>query len=451
MTITSGILLNNRYRLDELIANGGMGQVWRAHDEVLGRDVAVKVLSQDLAADPDFVDRFRDEARHTASLSHPGIAGVHDYAETDGVSYLVMELVDGEPLSAVLARDGALSVERSLDLIAQVAVALQAAHDAGVVHRDIKPGNLLVRPDGSVKVTDFGIARAVEATSTRTQTGTVLGTAYYLSPEAARGEPATTASDVYSLGVVGYECLAGHRPFTATNPVAVATAHLYDVPPPLPPHVPREVTLLVLACMAKAAASRPTTAAVAERALALRAALAPTVAAAALAPDAAGLAPDATTVMPSVMLQGAPPQESVAAWRANAPGQAATRRILAAVGAVAVLLGFLLIRSCAGPASTATTPRPTATVTTPPLVRVVSASYVGKPVTEVTRALTALGLHPTTRTVTTTDRRTATGTVIAVTPTGSLRRGAAVTVTAAVQAPAPPPRKHHGKDKGGDG
>jgi serine/threonine-protein kinase len=435
--------LGGRYRLEERIAVGGMGEVWRAHDEVLGRDVAVKVLRQDLAADASFVDRFRDEARHTASLSHPGIAAVHDYAETDGVSYLVMELVDGEPLSALLARDGALPVDRALDLVAQVAVALQAAHDAGVIHRDIKPGNLLVRADGTVKVTDFGIARAAEATSTHTQTGTVLGTAYYMSPEAARGEPTTPASDVYSLGVVAYECLAGHRPFTASNPVEVASAHLRDVPPPLPPHVPREVTLLVLSCMAKAPDHRIGPAsAVAERALGLRAALAPTEAMAA-AGDSPTLVATPTMLAPAI-------EDERPRWRSNAPGQAMTRRTLAGVGAVVVLLGLLLLRACAMSDGTAT-PRPTAspkpTVTR---IDVAAARYVGRPATEVVRELSLLGLRPTTRTVTTTDARVATGTVIAVTPTGALVRGTAVTVTVATQAPAPAPPKKHRKGKGGN-
>ena len=444
--------LGNRYRLDERIAVGGMGEVWRAHDEVLGRDVAVKVLRRDLADDQEFVDRFRDEARHTASLSHPNIAAVHDYAESDGVSYLVMELVDGEPLSELLAREGALPVERTLDLLAQVALALQAAHDAGVIHRDIKPGNLLVRPDGTVKVTDFGIARAAEATAGRTQTGTVLGTAYYMPPESARGEQATAASDVYALGVVGYECLAGARPFTATNPVAVATAHLHDVPPPLPTHVPREVTRLVLSCLAKDPALRPSPAsAVSERALALRAALAPTAPATLALPaldDTAGAVAAATTQVAPAALAEPYPEDPYPRWRSDAPGQRRVRRNLMLLGAVAVLLGFLVLRSCDGgptkPVATKPTTRPVTTV------QVIASAYVGRDSVAVLRELTALGVRPVPHLVTPEDGDVATGTVLAVRPAGSVTRGAIVTVDIAQQPPSGNKKHGHGKGKGGD-
>src|SRR3712207_6395965 len=194
MTLAPDLVLHDRYRLVARIATGGMGEVWRAEDTLLGRPVAVKVLKSEYADDQDFLERFRAEARHTASLSHPGIANVYDYGEVEAApvggrpaatAYLVMELVDGEPLSTILAREGRLEPARAMDIIGQTAIALQAAHDAGVIHRDVKPGNLLVRPDGVVKVTDFGIARAADAVPL-TQTGTVLGTAYYLSPEQDR-------------------------------------------------------------------------------------------------------------------------------------------------------------------------------------------------------------------------------------------------------------------------
>ena len=219
-----------------------MGQVWRADDTVLERSVAVKVLRSEHAADPDFVDRFRAEARHAAGLSHPGITAVHDYGETtEGettLAYLVMELVPGEPLSALLARTGRLSVQRTLDIVAETADALQVAHDAGVVHRDVKPGNILIRPDGAVAISDFGIARATNDPGHLTRTGLVLGTAYYLPPEQAAGQPVTPASDLYALGVVAYECLAGERPFSGENAVQVAVAHLREEPPPLPDDIP---------------------------------------------------------------------------------------------------------------------------------------------------------------------------------------------------------------------
>src|SRR6059058_5830687 len=250
MTLAPDFSIGDRYRLEQRIAIGGMGEVWRATDTLLGRSVAVKVLKAEYAADPSFVQRFRNEARHTASLSHPGIANVYDYGEVGDMAFLVMELVVGEPLSTLLAREGRLEPRRALDIIGQAALALQAAHDAGVVHRDVKPGNLLVRPDGVVKVTDFGIARAADAVPL-TRTGTVMGTAYYLSPEQASGRTVTPASDVYSLGAVAYECVAGRRPFPGDNPLAVATAHVRDTPPPLPADVPEPVRDLVLSALEK--------------------------------------------------------------------------------------------------------------------------------------------------------------------------------------------------------
>jgi tRNA A-37 threonylcarbamoyl transferase component Bud32 len=252
-------LLADRYHCDDRIAVGGMGEVWRATDTVLSRAVAVKCLKPEYVDDPEFRERFRAEARHAGGLSHPGIASVYDYGEQgepQPAAWLVMELVDGEPLSALLHRAGRLSPEQTLDIVGQAAMALEAAHDAGVVHRDVKPGNLLVRPDGVVKVTDFGIARAADAVPI-TRTGTVVGTAYYLSPEQASGGAVTPASDVYSLGVVAYECLAGERPFPGSNPLAVATAHMSQPPPPLPGDVPAPVRDLVMRALEKDPGRRP--------------------------------------------------------------------------------------------------------------------------------------------------------------------------------------------------
>ncbi|HLI37287.1 MAG TPA: serine/threonine-protein kinase [Streptosporangiaceae bacterium] len=261
----NGQLLDGRYRLTSRIAAGGMGEVWRGTDELLGRGVAVKLLSRAYQADEQFRARFRAEARYAASLSHQGIARVYDYGEIPGTGggagepYLVMELVDGEPLSAIIAREGPLDPGRTLDIVGQAASALQAAHEAGIVHRDIKPGNLLVTPDGQVKITDFGIARALEGSQTShlTQTGTVMGTAAYISPEQASGGTITGASDIYSLGVVAYECLAGHPPFGGETPVAIAVAHMHQPVPPLPASVPGSVAALVMAMLAKNPADRP--------------------------------------------------------------------------------------------------------------------------------------------------------------------------------------------------
>ncbi|HVF04406.1 MAG TPA: protein kinase [Frankiaceae bacterium] len=250
MTAEEGLRLNDRYRLEERIAAGGMGEVWRARDEVLDRDVAVKLLKREYVDDPTFLERFRNEARHAAGLSHPGIAGVFDFGESAGASYLVMELVRGEPLNALIAREGRLSPERTLDVVAQAARALEAAHQGGVIHRDVKPGNILVCPDGIVKITDFGIARAADAVPL-TQTGTVMGTAHYVSPEQANGAPLTYASDLYSLGVVAYECLAGRRPFDAETPVGIALAHINEDPLALPEDVPEAVQQLVARSLAK--------------------------------------------------------------------------------------------------------------------------------------------------------------------------------------------------------
>ncbi len=275
----SDYLLAGRYRLTDRIAAGGMGEVWRGEDNLLNRAVAVKLLPTGRAGDEAFLARFRAEARYAASLSHPGIARVYDYGESSefGGAYLVMELVDGEPLSAILARTGRLPAEATLDIVSQAARALDAAHQAGIVHRDIKPGNLLVATGGTTKITDFGIATAVAAAqaSHLTETGMVMGTAMYVSPEQATGAQVTDASDIYSLGVVGYECLAGHPPFTASEPLAIAFAHKHEPVPALPPDVPQPVSDLVYHMLAKTPEERPSSVrVVADRADMLRDALA---------------------------------------------------------------------------------------------------------------------------------------------------------------------------------
>ncbi len=317
-------LLGGRYRLSGRIAVGGMGEVWRGTDELLDRPVAVKLLSAAHAADEAFRARFRAEARYAASLSHPNIAQVFDYGETSsdeeapadlpsGGAYLVMELVPGEPLSALIARQERLPTADTLRIVSQAADALAAAHEAGIVHRDIKPGNLLVTTDGTTKITDFGIARAMWAAqaSHLTQTGMVMGTASYVSPEQATGGTITSASDIYSLGVVAYECLTGTPPFTAETPVAIAVAHMHRPVPPLPDDVPAPVAELVTNMLAKPPEERPQSARwVADRARQLRSGL----------PAAPGLAAEAAA--------GAGPEEMAGAR--DVASEAATDPALAA-------------------------------------------------------------------------------------------------------------------------
>ncbi|SDC78889.1 protein kinase domain-containing protein [Actinokineospora iranica] len=255
--LTSGQLLADRYRLARRIAVGGMGEVWEAADTRLDRLVAVKVLKPELCGDAEFLHRFRTEARTTASINHPGIAAVHDYGETAAIvdgpqdtAYLVMELVEGDPLAAILAKEGRIGAERTLDILEQAGHALQAAHERGYVHRDVKPGNILITPTGVVKLTDFGIAKAADAAPV-TRSGMVMGTAHYIAPEQALGHEAEPASDVYSLAVVGYECLTGRRPFLSENAVTVAMMHIRDMPPPLPPDVPPGARAVIDATLVK--------------------------------------------------------------------------------------------------------------------------------------------------------------------------------------------------------
>jgi hypothetical protein len=261
MALATGSLLAGRYEITAPIATGGMGEVWKARDRVLDRIVAAKVLKSEYTGDPNFLARFRNEARHTAALTHQNIASVYDYGETvddtgtQQLAFLVMEFVEGQPLVTILHDEGALPVDWTLHVLSQSADGLSAAHRAGVVHRDIKPGNLMVRPDGVVKLTDFGIAQARDS-APLTRTGMVVGTAQYLSPEQAQGLEVTAASDVYSLGVVGYECLAGARPFDGASQVAIALAHINRPPPPLPSHIPPAVRLLIDRALAKDPADR---------------------------------------------------------------------------------------------------------------------------------------------------------------------------------------------------
>ena len=256
-------VFSERYELNHLIARGGMAEVYRAHDRLLDRPVALKVLFPELSVDRSFVERFRREAQAAANLSHPNIVPVFDWGEDTGTYFIVMEFIDGRPLSSILKSAGPLSAERTADIGAHVAAALGYAHKHGVVHRDVKPGNVLITDDGQVKVTDFGIARAVNTEESLTQTGAVMGTATYFSPEQAEGLGVDSRSDIYSLGVVLFEMVVGRPPFLGDSPVAVASKHVRDHPPApreLNPQIPPTFEAIILKAMAKDPAYRYATA-----------------------------------------------------------------------------------------------------------------------------------------------------------------------------------------------
>jgi tRNA A-37 threonylcarbamoyl transferase component Bud32 len=259
------VLADGRYVLTDRVGAGGVGEVWRATDTVLDRAVAVKLLRPDVVAEAGTLRRFAAEARVMARVDHPGIAAVYDFGQdVDDTAYLVMKFVDGEPLNRLLDRCGPLVPERVMELVAQAAEALRAAHDAGVIHRDVKPGNLIVRPDGSVVLTDFGIARVTGNDVTGVEL--IRGTAKYLAPEQATGGEITPAVDVYALGTTAYHCLAGQPPFDGTDPIDVAIRQVHEAPPPLPGRVPEPVRELLNAMLAKDPQDRPGTAEVIEAA-----------------------------------------------------------------------------------------------------------------------------------------------------------------------------------------
>jgi len=264
-----GVSLGGRYVLDERVASGGMADVWAADDEVLQRRVAVKVMRPDPDHEELFALRFRDEALHSAALIHTNVATLFDYGEDDGVAFLVMELVDGKPLSALIKERGRIDADQVRSIVGQCALALGVAHEIKVVHRDVKPANILVRDDGLVKLTDFGIARAIDA-SGHTRAGDLLGTPSYISPEQALGRPATGASDLYALGVVAHEMLCGAKPFEKPTPIATAMSHLHEAPPPLPDDVPEDLAGVIEDMLEKDPRDRPENA----RAVAIRLGLA---------------------------------------------------------------------------------------------------------------------------------------------------------------------------------
>ncbi len=405
MRPTQGVTFGGRYELDSRIAIGGMGEVWEATDHVIGRTVAIKILKDEYMGDPGFLERFRAEARHAALVNHEGIASVFDYGEENGSAFLVMELVPGEALSTILERDGSLSTDKTLDIVAQTSAALQAAHAAGLVHRDIKPGNLLITPDGRVKITDFGIARIADQVPL-TATGQVMGTVQYLSPEQASGHPASPATDIYSLGIVAYECLAGKRPFTGESQVAIAMAQINEQPPPLPATVAQPVQNLVMAMIAKKPEERPASAAaVARAATALR--RGDVAAAAAAVPAIAGLAAgEATTQLlgatdaSATKLMPAPGEEPVAEEGEKKKRSPWTWPLIALIALLLlVLIGTIwavVANQGDQPDPTKSTPSHSATpkdtpTPTPTTGNIVAADYIGQDCDTASAALDALG------------------------------------------------------------
>jgi serine/threonine-protein kinase len=354
----TGTVLSHRYALTEPIAAGGMGQVWRATDTVLDRTVAVKLLNPALSQQSGFRERFRAEARNSASLHHRNITTVFDYGEDEGSAYLVMELVAGQPLSRLIAEQAPLSAQAAASILIQTANALEAAHQAGVIHRDVKPANILVTPDGTAKLTDFGISRLVNG-APLTQTGEVLGTAQYLSPEQVVGQSATPSSDIYALGVVGHEMLTGQRPFEGETVMATALAHMNQPPPPLPDTVPVGIRNVISAALAKEPAARPATAAAMAHALGMPAAV---------TSDTPSGSPqvDPTQAMPALGLP-APTQVMATQTMADAPRGIPDRRSrfrpgwLVAATAAGALLG---LAAYALPGSSDSTQTPAVTATT---------------------------------------------------------------------------------------
>jgi eukaryotic-like serine/threonine-protein kinase len=344
----AGTTLGSRYTLEGRIGAGGFSEVWRAHDAVLDRPVAIKLLHSDLDQQGETQARFRNEAQLAGRLSHENIARVYDFCEAIGAepTYLIMELIDGPSLADVLAT-GPIGPVRTMDIIEQVAAGLDTAHASGLVHRDIKPGNIMLTRDGIVKITDFGLSHTL-ASAPVTRTGMVVGTPAYLAPERAAGARATPASDLYALGVVGYECLAGSPPFTG-SPLEVATAQVRQALPALPADVPEPVAALIADLTAKDQAARPDARTAARRAGGVRDWL---------AENAAGPAAwSPVTAAPSALAGDHPTlvamHTPVAPW--DPPPQRGRRRrtglIVGAVAAVAVavMIGVAVASPGSGP------------------------------------------------------------------------------------------------------
>jgi serine/threonine protein kinase len=473
-----GTVLAGRYQLGDRIAVGGAGEVWRAVDVMLDRPVAVKLLRAEFAQHPETLVRFRSEARHAASLTHPGIAQIFDYYDSgiDHLPFLVMELVDGPSLADVLT-GGPLDPADAMDIVAQAAAGLEAAHRSGLVHRDIKPANLLLTPGGVVKITDFGIAHAAGSAPV-TRQGTLIGTPAYLAPERVAGEPATPASDLYSLGILAHECLTGTRPYAGTS-TEIALAHGQRALPPLPSHIPPAVAAFVADLTARDPADRPASGRlVSARAAALRDDLTAARRSRHGAPYQ-DVIPDTTAIQHPLTLADMNPL-----WHADPTGERtpdaqpsyrgwSRRRVMLAVGAASIAAGLI-----GWGVSSATTPSQARTPATPPaaatshsaaMVTVQADALIGQPANAVYQQLQNLGLRPVIVWQQSGDQSngynqpsgynqspgfsqdgysqsSGQGTVVSIDPSGPVPVGSVVTVTAVP--------KHHGGDGqsfGGDG
>ena len=345
-------VFGGRYELHRRLARGGMADVFLARDALLDRPVALKVLFPEFATDPSFVERFRREAQSAANLSHPNIVSVYDWGEEEGTYFIVMEYVEGRSLAQILKDEGPLLPDRAADIVTDVAAALGFAHRNGVIHRDVKPGNVLISPLGQVKVTDFGIARAVTNEGDLTRTGTVMGTATYFSPEQARGESVDPRSDVYSLGVVLYELLVGEAPFKGDSPVSVAYKHVSEqaeLPTARNPRIPATLEAVTMKALAKNPANRYASAE--ELAADLRRFREgrPVTAEAILPPDAAGpetvavAAGAATTVTPAAAGTQVVQQVRTSRWEDEPPRRSAAFIATIIVLLLALLAGLILL------------------------------------------------------------------------------------------------------------
>jgi eukaryotic-like serine/threonine-protein kinase len=431
-------LLVGRYRLEERIAGGGMGTVYVATDELLGRKVAAKLLNEELADNPSFVDRFRREARSVAALVHPNIATVFDYGEDAGRHFIVMELVRGRDLERILADEGALSPERARRIATKVCEALGHAHAAGVVHRDVKPANVIVTEDDAVKVTDFGIARVADDAA-MTAAGTVLGTAQYISPEQASERPVGAPSDVYSMGIMLFEMVTGRRPFVGGSPVAVAMRHIQeDVPAPstVDRSVPADLDAIVVRATARDPARRFPDGAAMARALTDRTAGATAVMPPGDRTEVMAVGPPSTEEMQAA--EWPPPREPRRAGRAG-PVVAVIALVVALAG-----IGFAVYaltqddarprgpqQPAAQPEEESPTPEEEATVVVPD-------GLVGSPVSAAEAAVRAAGLVPTTQDVNDAAEQ---GTVVAANPSSgtSVPSGSTVTLSVSTGPPEPEP------------